>query len=153
MDDEPKLDDIQREELANVPFQAAPGTGKALALVTAGPGLTNTLTGLAGAWLESRELLLLGGQVKVEDLAPAGLRQLGIQEVDGVAMAAPVCKRSLCLRAPLPAEALLSEVPAGTHTVVAWHPPLGPGEQPRTVRGTVTVGSGSEAKVELRLAP
>lgn len=89
---------------------AAPGTGKALALVTAGPGLTNTLTGLAGAWLESRELLLLGGQVKVEDLAPAGLRQLGIQEVDGVAMAAPVCKRSLCLKAPLPAEALLSEV-------------------------------------------
>jgi acetolactate synthase-1/2/3 large subunit len=76
---------------------AAPGIGKALALVTAGPGLTNTLTGLAGAWLESRELLLLGGQVKVEDLAPPGLRQLGIQEVDGVAMAAPVCKRSLCL--------------------------------------------------------
>lgn len=89
---------------------AAPGMGKALALVTAGPGLTNTLTGLAGAWLESRELLLLGGQVKVEDLAPAGLRQLGIQEVDGVAMAAPVCKRSLCLTAPLPAVALLSEV-------------------------------------------
>ncbi|MFZ9794570.1 MAG: thiamine pyrophosphate-binding protein, partial [Gemmataceae bacterium] len=76
---------------------AAPGTGKALALVTAGPGLTNTLTGLAGAWLESRELLLLGGQVKVEDLAQSGLRQLGIQEVDGVAMAGPVCKRSLCL--------------------------------------------------------
>jgi len=92
---------------------AAPGTGKALALVTAGPGLTNTLTGLAGAWLESRELLLLGGQVKVEDLAPAGLRQLGIQEVDGVAMAAPVCKRSLCLKAPMPAEVLLAEVADG----------------------------------------
>ena len=92
---------------------AAPGTGKALALVTAGPGLTNTLTGLAGAWLESRELLLLGGQVKVEDLAPEGLRQLGIQEVDGVAMAAPVCKRSLCLKAPMPAESLLAEVADG----------------------------------------
>jgi acetolactate synthase-1/2/3 large subunit len=89
---------------------AAPGIGKALALVTAGPGLTNTLTGLAGAWLESRELLLLGGQVKVEDLAPPGLRQLGIQEVDGVALAAPVCKRSLCLREPLPADAVLAEV-------------------------------------------
>jgi acetolactate synthase-1/2/3 large subunit len=63
--------------------------------------------------LESRELLLLGGQVKVEDLAPAGLRQLGIQEVDGVAMAAPVCKRSLCLKAPMPAEALLAEVANG----------------------------------------
>lgn len=89
---------------------AAVGVGKALALVTAGPGLTNTLTGLAGAWLESRELLLLGGQVKVEDLAPPGLRQLGIQEVDGVAMAAPVCKRSLCLREPLAAAAVLAEV-------------------------------------------
>jgi acetolactate synthase-1/2/3 large subunit len=89
---------------------AAPGTGKALALVTAGPGLTNTLTGLAGAWLESRELLLLGGQVKVEDLAPAGMRQLGIQEVDGVAMAAPVCKRSLCLKVPLAAEGVMAEV-------------------------------------------
>ena len=89
---------------------AAPSVGKAFALVTAGPGLTNTLTGLAGAWLESRELLLLGGQVKVEDIAPAGLRQLGIQEVDGVAMSAPVCKRSLCLREPLPAAAMLAEV-------------------------------------------
>lgn len=100
-------------EYHNATFQAgaaAAGIGKALALVTAGPGLTNTLTGLAGAWLESRELLLLGGQVKVEDLAPPGLRQLGIQEVDGVAMAAPVCKRSLCLREPLPAATLLAEV-------------------------------------------
>jgi acetolactate synthase-1/2/3 large subunit len=100
-------------EYHNATVQAgasAPGIGKALALVTAGPGLTNTLTGLAGAWLESRELLLLGGQVKVEDLAQDGLRQLGIQEVDGVAMAAPVCKRSLCLKAPLAAEPLMAEV-------------------------------------------
>lgn len=89
---------------------AAPGIGKALALVTAGPGLTNTLTGLAGAWLESRELLLIGGQVKVEDLAPPGLRQLGIQEVNGVEMASPVCKTSLCLREPLNRECLMKHV-------------------------------------------
>ena len=100
-------------EYHNATVQAgygAQGTGKALALVTAGPGLTNTLTGLAGAWLESRELLLLGGQVKVEDLAPPGLRQLGIQEVDGVAMASPVCKRSLCLKSPQAAEIFFTEV-------------------------------------------
>ncbi|KZR61046.1 Acetolactate synthase isozyme 1 large subunit [Prochlorococcus sp. MIT 1306] len=84
--------------------------GRAIALVTAGPGLTNALTGLAGAWLESRELLLLGGQAKVADLASSGLRQLGIQEVNGVAMAAPVCKRSLCLREPLEQQAFLAEV-------------------------------------------
>lgn len=97
-----------------------PEMGKAFALVTAGPGLTNTLTGLAGAWLESRELLLLGGQVKVEDLAPPELRQLGIQEVRGVAMAAPVCKRSLCLREPLGPEALMAEV------AISWQGRPGP---------------------------
>ena len=39
------------------------GVGKAFVLVTAGPGLTNTLTGIASAWAESRELLVVGGQV------------------------------------------------------------------------------------------
>ncbi len=69
----------------------ARGTGqRAFALVTAGPGLTNILTAMAGAYLESRELLVLGGQVKSSDLAGPTLRQRGIQEVDGVAMSAPV---------------------------------------------------------------
>jgi len=84
-------------EYHNEVLTTGPTDNKAFALVTAGPGLTNALTGLAGAYLESRELLLIGGQVKREDLAPKQLRQLGIQEVDGVAMAAPVCKRSACL--------------------------------------------------------
>ena len=48
---------------------------------------------MAGAFLESRELLVLGGQVKSSDLAGGpGLRQRGIQEIDGVAIAAPVSK-------------------------------------------------------------
>ena len=87
---------------------------RAFALVTAGPGLTNALTGLAGAFLESRELLLLGGQVKREDLAPSSLRQLGIQEVDGVAMAAPVSKVSECLLEPWSQERFLATVRIGT---------------------------------------
>jgi len=120
---------------------AAPGVGKALALVTAGPGLTNTLTGLTGAWLESRELLVLGGQVKVEDLAPPGLRQLGIQEVDGVAMAAPVCKRSLCLRKPLPAAGVLAEV------AESWYGRPGPVflELPLDVQAVEVPGDWGEA--------
>ena len=72
---------------------------KAFALVTAGPGMTNLVTALAGAWLESRELLVLGGQVKVSDLRRAGsagaqVRQRGIQEIDGVAIAKPITERS-----------------------------------------------------------
>lgn len=77
-----------------------PGGGKAFLLVTAGPGLTNAVTALAGAYLESRELLVLGGQVKTTDLHTNGLRQRGIQEVDGVAIAKPVAKRSERLDEP-----------------------------------------------------
>jgi acetolactate synthase-1/2/3 large subunit len=68
--------------------------GKAFALVTAGPGLTNIITAMAGAFLDSRELLVIGGQVKVADLALGKVRQRGIQEIDGIAIAAPVTVRS-----------------------------------------------------------
>lgn len=64
---------------------------KAFALVTAGPGMTNIVTALAGAYLESRELLVIGGQVKTADLSRGSLRQRGIQEIDGVSIAKPVC--------------------------------------------------------------
>lgn len=70
---------------------------KAFALVTAGPGMTNLVTALGGAWLESRELLVLGGQVKTADLNRGEVRQRGIQEIDGVAIAAPVCEKSLLM--------------------------------------------------------
>lgn len=64
--------------------------GKALALVTAGPGLTNIVTAMAGAFLESRELLIIGGQAKTADLSRGLLRQRGIQEIDGVSIAKPI---------------------------------------------------------------
>ncbi len=67
---------------------------KAFAMVTAGPGLTNIVTALGGAWLESRELLVIGGQVKLSDLNRGQVRQRGIQEIDGVAIAAPICERA-----------------------------------------------------------
>lgn len=69
--------------------------GRAFCMVTAGPGLTNCLTAVAGAWQESRELLLVGGQVKTSDLSSAKLRQRGIQEVDGVALTQPITKASM----------------------------------------------------------
>ena len=75
--------------------------GKAFVLVTAGPGLTNLVTALAGAFLESRELLVLGGQVKSSDLANKGLRQRGIQEVDGVAIAKAVAKSVKRIERPI----------------------------------------------------
>lgn len=74
--------------------ETAPDGSKAFALVTAGPGLTNIVTALAGAFLESRELLVIGGQAKTADLARGQLRQRGIQEIDGLSIARPITIRS-----------------------------------------------------------
>jgi acetolactate synthase I/II/III large subunit len=93
-------------------FNATSGGGKALALVTAGPGLTNLVTALAGAYLESRELLVIGGQVKTADLAHGTLRQRGIQEIDGVSIARPVTVASVLVDEPLPFAAFYSLVSA-----------------------------------------
>ncbi len=77
-------------EYFNEVHLAADGAHKAFALVTAGPGLTNIVTAIAGAFLESRELLVIGGQVMVPELSRLHLRQRGIQEIDGVAIAGPI---------------------------------------------------------------
>lgn len=87
---------------------------KAFAVVTAGPGLTNALTGIAGAWLESRDVLVLGGQVKSADLARGGIRQMGIQELDGVSVAAPITKQSVRLERPIPMTEFRELVQAGS---------------------------------------
>jgi acetolactate synthase-1/2/3 large subunit len=70
--------------------------GRALALVTVGPGVTNTVTAVAGAHIDGRELLILGGQVKTTDLKSLGERQRGIQEVDGIPIFFSITK--VCLR-------------------------------------------------------
>ena len=77
------------------------GSAKALALVTAGPGITNAITGLAGAYLESRYVLVIGGQVKTDDLSRGDTRQNGIQEVDGVTICKPLTNYSVRLDKPI----------------------------------------------------
>ena len=74
---------------------------KAFALVTAGPGLTNIVTAIAGAFLESRELLVIGGQVKTSDLKTAEMRQRGIQEIDGRAIVEPITVSSKLIDTPV----------------------------------------------------
>ena len=94
-------------------FNESDGKGRAFALVTAGPGVSNILTAMGGAWLESRELLVIAGQVKSEDLASNGVRQRGIQEIDGVGLAAPVAKRSVQMKTPMSKSDFFSVVNEG----------------------------------------
>ena len=82
-------------------FNESNGSGKAFALVTAGPGVSNIVTAMGGAWLESRELLVIAGQVKSEDLATNGIRQRGIQEIDGVGLTRAVSKAALQMSTPM----------------------------------------------------
>ena len=72
-----------------------------VALVTTGPGSTNAITGIAGAWLDSIPVLILAGQVKTSDLNVGDkLRQRGPQEIDLVSMVAKISKFSMtCLEA------------------------------------------------------
>lgn len=81
--------------------EASSENRKAFALVTAGPGLTNIVTAFGGAWLESRDLLVLGGQVKSPDLARGEVRQRGIQEIDGAAIVKPIAVVSERLEKPV----------------------------------------------------
>ena len=82
-------------------FNESNGSKRAFALVTAGPGVSNVITAMSGAWLESRELLVIAGQVKSTDLATNGIRQRGIQEIDGVGLTKAISKESIQVRTPI----------------------------------------------------
>lgn len=74
---------------------------KAVVFVTAGPGLTNLITAIGGAWLESRELLIIGGQARTEFLSRGTVRQIGHQEIDGVGITSPITKASVTIEKPM----------------------------------------------------
>jgi acetolactate synthase-1/2/3 large subunit len=95
-------------------FNETASKAKAFALVTAGPGLTNIITAMAGAWLEHRDLLVIGGQVKSTDLATSGLRQRGIQEIVGTRIAHPVTKLSVQFTTPANESEFKSAVQLGS---------------------------------------
>ena len=86
---------------------------KAFALVTAGPGLTNIITAIAGAFLESRDLLVVGGQVKSSDLGNGLVRQSGIQEIDGMSLTKSITVNQLQIRVPVARDEVEAAVQSG----------------------------------------
>lgn len=66
-------------------------------LVTTGPGGTNAVTGVAGAWLDSIPLLIISGQVKRDNIVPRKngiplFRALGFQELNIIDIVKPITK-------------------------------------------------------------
>lgn len=67
-----------------------------VAVVTTGPGGTNAITGVLGAWTDSIPMLIISGQVKfittISSQPELQLRQLGDQEINIVDIVKPITK-------------------------------------------------------------
>ena len=64
-----------------------------VAFATSGPGATNLLTGIGSCYFDSSPAVFITGQVNTYELkGDRNIRQLGFQETDIVAMAAPITK-------------------------------------------------------------
>ena len=72
--------------------------------VTSGPGATNTLTGVMGAWQDSLPMIVLSGQVRYEISVPKSglqLRYRGIQEFEIIPAVKNMTKYAVMLTDPL----------------------------------------------------
>ncbi|HEX4749979.1 MAG TPA: thiamine pyrophosphate-binding protein [Bryobacteraceae bacterium] len=78
-----------------------------VAMLTTGPGATNAITGVAGAWLDSTPCLFISGQVKRADRMITaegkhlGVRQMGVQEVEIVSLVESIAKYAVTVNDPL----------------------------------------------------
>jgi acetolactate synthase-1/2/3 large subunit len=70
-------------------------------LVTTGPGGTNAITGVAGAWMDSTPMMVLSGQVKRSTLmGDSKVRSMGSQEVDIINIVKPITKYAVRIMEP-----------------------------------------------------
>ncbi len=75
--------------------------GYGVCLVTSGPGGTNAITGLVGAYIDSIPVIYISGQAKRADLVgDQGIRQFGIQEVDIISLVKAYAKYAVQIKEP-----------------------------------------------------
>lgn len=76
----------------------------ACVLVTNGPGSSNTITGVLGAYQDSIPMIIISGQVpsnqSLSSLNNLTLRQLGVQECDIISMVKPITKYAVQVTNP-----------------------------------------------------
>ena len=72
-----------------------------VAIVTTGPGVTNTVTAIGAAWIESTPLFVISGQVKRADsLEDTGVRSMGVQELEVIPIVESITKYAVKLKDP-----------------------------------------------------
>jgi len=77
-------------------------TGKpGFLMVTSGPGCTNAITGVAGAWIDSVPMIIISGQAfDKQTIGNSGLRQLGVQEINIHDIVKPITKYAIMVKNP-----------------------------------------------------
>lgn len=76
--------------------------GVGLVVVTSGPGGTNAITGVAGAWMDSVPMIVISGQSFTAQTIAGhpGLRQMGVQEINIVDLVEPITKYAVMVTDP-----------------------------------------------------
>lgn len=93
---------VHHEQTASMAAEAYAGlSGKiGVCQITTGPGGTNSISGCAGAWIDSKPIIFISGQVESFSLAEAGTRQTGVQEVKITELVKPITKAAIRLDDP-----------------------------------------------------
>jgi len=93
---------MHHEQSAAMAAEGYSGVGNRLGVcqITTGPGGTNAITGCAGAWIDSRPILFISGQVESFSISGSGLRQTGVQEVKIVDLVKSITKAAVRLDDP-----------------------------------------------------
>lgn len=101
----PELEPILclHEQAAGIAAEAAGKltSGPSACMTTSGPGATNAVTAVLGAWLDSTPVFFISGQVKTASLKTATkLRIFGDQEADIVSIVSSITKKAITLTDP-----------------------------------------------------
>ena len=92
-------------------------------IFTTGPGSTNAITGLAGAWQDSVPCLFISGQVKVAEASSQTgikkLRQFGVQELDIIPIVESITKYAVTVTEP---EKIRYELEKAAHIAKSGRP-------------------------------
>jgi acetolactate synthase I/II/III large subunit len=87
----------QAATMATEAYSRMKGFGSAI--VTTGPGVSNSLTGVLGAWIDSTPMLIISGQTN-ETIKDSQLRQIGLQEGPTIQLVKPITKYASTIENP-----------------------------------------------------
>ena len=77
---------------------------------TSGPGGTNAITGVTGAWIDSLPLFVISGQVgKIDMINKTKTRQIGVQEINIIDLVKPITKYAKSIIDPKMIDIFLNE--------------------------------------------